>query len=383
MEPVAGQRMVIDARWVFRELSGIGRYTLELLRALGALETEREFVVLVADEERREAVLEATGLAGDERFKFVEFGYGVFSPGGQMAAGGLLRRLGAGGYHSPNYMIPLPAFPRRGRRVRCMINIHDLIPLAHPEFTPRAWKTRLYPVYRWLMREIVRRVDVVVTGSQSAKRDIIEWLKVPEERIAVIPDGVNERYVPGGEKLAAGGRKTILYVGRSDPYKNVTGLVRTLAELVRGEVDARLRIVGPPDPRYPEAGELARQLGIDERVEWAGYLDEAELVRAYQEADALALLSKYEGFGLPVLEAMACGTPVVCSRVASLPEVAGEAARLVEPEDAAGAAAALKEVLTVPAVAARMRAAGLEQAARFPWRHTAEMTLALYDGRLP
>jgi glycosyltransferase involved in cell wall biosynthesis len=88
-------------------------------------------------------------------------------------------------------------------------------------------------------------------------------------------------------------------------------------------VAARLRIVGSPDARYPEAGETARRLGVADRVEWSGYLDEAGLVKAYQEADVLALLSKYEGFGLPVLEAMACGTPVVCWNAASLPEVAG------------------------------------------------------------
>ena len=108
------------------------------------------------------------------------------------------------------------------------------------------------------------------------------------------------------------------------------------------------------------------------------YLDDAALVRAYQDADALALLSRYEGFGLPVLEAMACGTPVVCSDAASLPEVAGAAARLVAPDDVAGAAAALKEILTDPAAAARLRAAGLEQARKFSWRTTAAGVRKLY-----
>ena len=106
-------------------------------------------------------------------------------------------------------------------------------------------------------------------------------------------------------------------------------------------------------------------------------------MQAYQEADALALLSKYEGFGLPVLEAMACGTPVVCSNAASLPEVAGAAARIVAPDDVAGAAAALREILENPAEAARLRAAGLAQARRFSWRPAAEAVLRAYGELLP
>jgi glycosyltransferase involved in cell wall biosynthesis len=171
----------------------------------------------------------------------------------------------------------------------------------------------------------------------------------------------------------------VLYVGRCDPYKNLPGLVAAFAQVVRaGGVDARLRIVGSPDARYPEAGETARRLGVADRVDWAGYLDDAGLLKAYQDADVLALLSRYEGFGLPVLEAMACGTPTVCSNAASLPEVAGAAARLVAPDDVAGAAAALQDVLTNPAEAARLRAAGLAQAQKFSWRTAAESVLRAY-----
>ena len=381
MNPVQNQRIAIDARWVFRELSGIGRYTLELLRQLGGLGGAFRFLVLVRDAERRAFVEREAGLAGRANFEFAELPHGVFSPLGQLAAARLLRERGVAVYHSTNFMVPLPAFPRRKPHgVKCLCNIHDLIPLAHPEFTPKALKTRFFPIYKALMHEIARRTDAVATGSESAKRDIVRLLGVPEERIVVAPDGVDGRYVPGGEKPSArGGPKTVLYVGRSDPYKNLPGLVEAFARLVReGGVDARLRIVGSPDARYPEAGEAARRLGMAERVEWSGYLDDAGLVKAYQDADALALLSKYEGFGLPVLEAMACGTPVVCSNAASLPEVAGAAAILVAPDDFAGAAAALKKVLTDPAESARLRAAGLAQAGKFSWRAAAEAVLGLY-----
>ena len=386
MNPSQNQRIAIDARWVFRELSGIGRYTIELLRQLGETGGAFRYLVLVRDAERRAFIARAAGLEGRADFEFAELPYGPFSARGQFAAARLLREQGAAVYHSTNFMVPLPAFPRRRpHAVKCICNVHDLIPLAHPEFTPKALKTRFFPVYRALMHEIARRTDAVVTGSESAKRDILRLLGVPEARIVVAPDGVGARYVPGGGKPSAqGGPKTVLYVGRSDPYKNLTGLVEVFARLVRGGgVDARLRIVGSPDARYPEAGAAARRLGVADRVEWSGYVDDAGLVKAYQEADALALLSKYEGFGLPVLEAMACGTPVVCSNAASLPEVAGAAARIVAPDDLAGAAAALKEILTDPAEAARLRAAGRAQAEKFSWRAAAEAVLRAYGEPAP
>ena len=381
MNPVQDKRVAVDARWVFPELSGIGRYTLELLKQLGEIGGAFRFLVLARDAERRDFVAREAGLAGKANFEFAELPYGPFSARGQFAAARLLRERGVAVYHSTNFMVPLPAFPRRKpHAIRCLCNIHDLIPMVHPEFTPKALKTRFFPVYRALMHEIARRTDAVATGSESAKRDIVRLLGIPEGRIAVAPDGVAGRYGPGGDKPSArGGPKTVLYVGRSDPYKNVPGLVAAFARLVReGGVDARLRIVGPPDARYPEADETARRLGVADRVERSGYLDDAGLVQAYRDADVLALLSRYEGFGLPVLEAMACGTPVVCSHAASLPEVAGAAARLVAPDDVAGAAAALKAILTDPAEAARLRAAGLAQAKKFTWRTAAEAVLRLY-----
>ena len=383
MDPVRAKRIAVDARWVFRELSGIGRYTLELLRELGEIGGAFHFLVLVRDAERRAFIAREAGLADRANFEFAELPHGVFSPLGQFAAARLLRERMVDIYHSTNFMIPLPAFPRhRPHAIRCVCNIHDLIPLVHPEFTPRALKTRFYPVYKALMHQIARRVDTVVTGSESARRDIVRLLGIPGERIVVAPDGVAAHYGPAGEKPSArGGPKTVLYVGRSDPYKNLPGLVAVFARLVRETgMDVRLRIVGSPDARYPEAGEAARRLGVADRGGWSGYLDEAGLLKAYQEADVLALLSRYEGFGLPVLEAMACGTPVVCSDAASLPEVVGGAAWLVNPDDQAEAVAALREVLTNPAAAERLRTAGLERARQFTWQAAAAAVLRVYGG---
>lgn len=381
--------VVLDARWVERELSGIGRFTVELLRELGRQESRFRFVVLVRDEDRQAFVAREAELAGKGQFEFAVVPRGPFDPRGQWAVSRLLAEREAAIYHSTNFMIPLPAFPKgKAHSTLCVCNIHDLIPLVHPEYTPRALKTRFGFVYRRLMKEIAARADAVVTGSRSAKDDIVQWLGMPEGRVAVVPDGVREDCVPGGEKpSAAGAPKTILYVGRSDPYKNVPHLVRVFARLAKGHagaepLDVRLKIIGPRDPRYPEAQEAAEALGVASRVDWVGYVDDATLVRAYQDADVLALLSRYEGFGLPVAEAMACGTPVVCSNAASLPEVGGGAALLVDPDNADEAEAALRKVLTNGREASEMAAAGLAQAKQFRWKSVACATLQIYEAML-
>ena len=385
----AAPLVAVDARWVFRELSGIGRSTLELLREFGRLEGPFRYLVLVRDAERLESVATAADLRGKGQFDWAVVPEGPFHPRGQFRVARLLRERKAAIYHSTNFMVPLPAFRANCRHeTQCVCNIHDLIPLVHPEFTPRALKTRFSPVYRALMRAVARRVDAVITGSQSAKNDIVEWLHLPEGRVAVAVDGVNDRYEPGGPKPSASGAPfTILYVGRSDPYKNITGLVASFARLVNGSdgagpMDVRLRIAGSPDPRYPQATRLARKLGVADRVEWMGYVDDDTLLQAYREADVLALFSRYEGFGLPVAEAMACGTPVVCSDAASLPEVAGAAALLVPPDDVAAGAVALRRVLTEPGLAARMREAGIVQAKKFRWRTAAAAVVQVYESLL-
>ena len=306
------------------------------------------------------------------------------SPRGQLEAAQLLKERGAAVYHSTNFMVPLPAFPAgKPHATKCVCTIHDLIPLVHPEYTPKALKTRFGWVYRRVMRAIARRVDAVVTVSKSAKADIVAHLAIPDGRVAVAPNGVDGRYSPGSAETRGEGPKRVLYVGRSDPYKNVAGLIASFARLVKGEdgeaLDAVLEIAGPPDSRYPEAGRMARKLGVEGRVRWLGYVDDDELLAAYRGADALALFSRYEGFGLPVAEAMACGTPVVCSNAASLPEVAGDAALLVDPEDVAGGAAALRRVLTEPGLAAKMREAGLAQAKKFRWGTSAAAVLQVYE----
>ena len=372
-------KIVLDTRWIFPQISGIGLYTRELVRQFAQIDRENAYTLLFDRPAVLEREAQETGFGAAPNFSARLVPYGIFAPAGQLRLPGLLAAAAADVFHSPNYMIPFLAFPR-GRRGRtaCVVTIHDLIPLLFPHYTPRALKTRLLPLFRAIMRETGRRADAILTPSASSRADVIRELHVPESRharVVVTPEAADPRYRPA-EQSATG--RTVLFVGRRDPYKNLPALVAAFAQVRRRVPEARLRVIGPADARYPEAEQAALAAGLGDAVEWQGYVNGEDLLRAYQQAAVFALPSRYEGFGLPVLEAMACGAPVVCGNRSSLPEVAGAAALLVDPDDEAGIADALVRVLSEPALAADLRRRGLARAAQFSWEQTARLTLAAY-----
>ena len=372
----------IDARWIFPHISGIGTYTQELIRGLAQIDRQNEYVLFFDDKLRMEKIAEYIHLDRAPNFKTQLLSFGVFSPLGQIYFPKIIRTLGLDIFHSPNYMMPLAAFPRhRPGRTRCVVTIHDLIPLIFPQFTPKALKTRLYPIYKRLMVEVGARADAIVTVSETSRHDVIEHLGIPAARhedVVAVPNGVAPEYVPAEKKH--GPEKQILYVGRFDPYKNVLGLIEAFTKVrERSKMPVRLRIIGPADARYPEAPTLAQKRGLTPFIAWDGYVSDEGLVKAYQHADVSVLLSLYEGFGLTVLEAMACGTPVVCSNRSSLPEVAGSAALMVDPADSTQAADAIVRVLEDAKLASELRDKGVRQAASFTWTRTATMTLKAYE----
>lgn len=377
-------RVAIDARWIFEELSGVGTYTTALIAQLAQTDRENEYILYFNDEGLRKRTVELTGLSEAANFTPELVPYAVFSLKNQCLLPRQLRKDRIDVYHSTNYMIPLPAFPRaRPGAVRCVTTIHDVIPMVLRDHAPRSRKSRLYPVFQRLMLEIGSRADAIITVSQASRRDILRHLRIPEEsagKVHVIYNGVSPAFRPPDAVVRDATARTILYVGRSDPYKNVTTLIRAFAELLRQESapPVRLVIIGSPDPRYPEAEDLVSELGIEEHVEWTGYIPQERLPDHFQKADVLVHPSRYEGFGLQILEAMACGTPVVCSNAASLPEVADEAAILVDPDDTAGFADGMRKVLSEPGLAAELTAKGFRQAARFSWQQAAQQTLDLY-----
>ena len=377
----------IDARWIFRETSGIGVYTRELIRHLAEIDRQNQYVLFFQDAGLKETIQSETA----ENFTSHLLNFGLFSIKNQLAMPAIIKELALDVFHSTNYMIPLRAFPRNHPgRTACVINIHDLIPLIFPKATPRALKTRFLPLYRRLMKEVAARSNLIITGSNASLNDIINLLHCRPGRIVTIPDGVSARFhpakadvLPSQDPRHLRREKIILWVGRQDPYKNLTGLIEAFSMLrknYRGPLE--LRLVGPADSRYPEASQKVAALGLADAVSWVGHVPVSELVSEYQNANVFVLPSYYEGFGLPVLEAFACGTPVICSNKSSLPEICGSAAMQVDPRDITGICGAMQRVLTDSRLAGDLAERGLQQAARFNWRETAKQTMAAYEKAL-
>ena len=381
-------KIALDARWIFNEISGIGAHTRELIRHIAKEDHTNSYLLIFADRALAERTWAEAELSDKPNFRPDIVPWSVFSPHSQLLLPSRLARNNIDVYHSTNYMIPLSCFPRgRAGKIRCVATIHDLIPLLFPSATPRALKTRFYPIYRRLMLEIGARADRIIAVSEASRTDIVQNLNIPPERhdsVRVIYNGVSSIFMPPpastGLQDDPSRSRTILYVGRSDPYKNLTLLIDAFSQArSKASFPLQLKILGPPDPRYPEAGQRVKELGLEAAVSWAGYQTSIALVKAYQEADLVVLPSQYEGFGLPVVEAMACGTPMLCSDIPVLKEIGGKAAFYTPLGSIPELANGILKVLTDPPLRCEMVARGLEQARLFTWATAAKQTIALYN----
>ena len=267
-----------------------------------------------------------------------------------------------------------------------IVTVHDLTILCHPESLPRAKSARLYPVFVLAFRSSIRSASRIVVSSQTTLDHFGRIFPGAVSRAEVVYPALNplflERCDP--ERLATvrsrhrTAEHTILYVGRREPYRNLVRLIQALALLRRRGLDVHLIIAGPNDCNYPEPERAVRDLRLDSCVQSLGYVELPMLQALYQSVDALVFPSSYEGFGLPPIEAMASGTPVVCSRCSALPETVGEAAILVDPERPEDIADGIGKVLTEPAVRARLVRLGTERARLFSCDAEAGKLLSLY-----
>jgi glycosyltransferase involved in cell wall biosynthesis len=366
--------VVFDARWITPEMSGIGRYSAGLLGGLADLADPDVPIVALGGDESTVAGL----MDGAASMRFEPFAMPPHAPASQVRLPRALARLGARVFHSPYVFAP----PFGARRARLVTTVHDLIPQRYPQGLARSRKVRLAWLWRaWCARQYARS-SAIVTVSDFSRREIIKHARIAPDRVTRIHNGVSRSPLDVDGSLFRRRfnvhSRILSTVGRHDPYKNVEGLIRAFDLVAREVSDATLVIAGRLDPRYPEPRELARSLPCAERIVFTDFIDEPTRVSLLRASSVFAFPSRYEGFGLPPLEAMAEGVPVVSSDAASLPEALGDAASLVNPDDTPCFARAIIDLLADASLRAERAAAGRRRAATFTWRRCAEEHLALY-----
>src|SRR6185437_9112890 len=292
----------------------------------------------------------------------------------------MLRKVKYDVLHAPAFVIP------RGCPCPTVVTIHDLSFVLYPHHFGRAWRAYLASH----LPSTLRSASAIICVSASTKRDLLNHYKVTEGKVHVVHNGLDHSRYHSGAKLNAEWARSIgirqpylLHVGSFQERKNIPVLLRAIGKLKNAEkfVDHQVVLAGTEAPGLMGAQAIEdsiRELQLQDRVVKAGHVPDDKLAGLYAGARLLAMPSSYEGFGFPVLEAMAVGTPVITSNVSSLPEIAGDAAMLVPPGDEQALANAMTILLGDCALRARLRTQGLLQAQKFSWKRAAEETIAVY-----
>jgi glycosyltransferase involved in cell wall biosynthesis len=364
-------RIAIDVRKI--NDFGIGTYLRNLLRHLPSIDSENEFHVICY---RQDAEL-LRSLSPELHLSFVSARN--YSLSEHWSIPWKLKRLRADLFHAPHYVLPfLTPCPS-------VVTIHDVIQLLFPQYLPSRFAVHYA---RYMIGRALDRAKLVMTVSQASKRDLLGFFEVAEESILVIPNGIDPAMLRDlavdevdriKRRFQLTGR-TALFVGNIKPHKNVERLITAFSKVRKdsGFSDLTLVIVGDEISKYPSLRRAVERHRLRPYVRFFGFVPEATLVSLYRAADVFVFPSLYEGFGLPPLEAMANGTPVVTSKISSLPEVVGDAAVTVDPYNVDEIAAAIKSTLADQELRARLIERGLKRADRFSWKTAASEVHAVY-----
>ncbi|GMU65156.1 MAG: glycosyl transferase [Acidobacteriota bacterium] len=361
--------IAIDARKIGD--FGIGTYVRGLIGALARLDAAHRYLLL-AGPEGPETLRNLPG-----NFRWVDERSPGYSLRELVTLPRALRRAGADLFHAPHYVLPL------GLPCPAIVTVHDLIHLRFP-----GQRTRLELAYaRWMIGRATRIAARVLAVSEATATELVDRFDVERDRVEVIANGVDEEFrreVSEVELAAALAELDLapgylLFVGNPKPHKNLERLLEAYSRLRAARaVTPALVLAGDRDgDRSPVSGWIAAA-GLEGSVVRVGHLPAARLPALYRGAALLVQPSLWEGFGLPVAEAMAAGVPVVAADRGALPEVAGDAARLVDPDDPAAIAAAIGALLDDPVAAAELGRRGRARSAAFRWQETARRTLAVY-----
>ncbi|HEX9367513.1 MAG TPA: glycosyltransferase family 1 protein [Vicinamibacterales bacterium] len=366
-------RIAIDGRKL-RDY-GIGTYVRNLLRQLARQDVTNEYVVLCRAQDCD--TVEELG----PRFKAVIEPAAPYSIKEQFALPADLRRVGAELFHAPHYVLP-PLTP-----CRSVVTIHDCIHLRFPQYLPSKLG---YAYARAQMWTATHRAARVITVSEASKRDILRYFRVPESRIDVIYNAIDDRFwqEPPADEVARVRERYrltdpfVLYAGNIKPHKNLERLIEAFHLMRQNHPDlahVQLLIIGDEISKYAALRRAVHRHKLHKHVRFFGFVSDQTLAALYRLADAFVFPSLYEGFGLPPLEAMASGTPVITSNVSSLPEVVGDAALMIDPYEPKAIADAMHRVLTDASLRADLRARGFARARDFSWERSIKRVREIYD----
>lgn len=351
----------LDTRVATPHFPGIGRYTRNLHSAL---------LPLLSDEE----ILTAIGTTGSTvnseqaNFQLVTVDSDNFSLRQQWEIPRLLRREGATLYHSPYYLMPY----RNG--VPTVLTVYDFIGLHYPEY----FSARARLLFRFTHGLAVKSADALISISNATQRDLIHFHN-PQKPLHVTPLAPAPRFQPTDPTTVRAKfdlpESYLLYFGSNKPHKNITTLIEAIAQLPDAPP---LIIAGAWLPEHPEPKMAVERLNLAERVRFLGRVKNDDLAGLYSGATLFVFPSLFEGFGLPVIEAMACGVAVACGNTSSLPEVGGDAVAYFDAKSADSIAHTINHLLTHPDERHDLAQRGLQRSAQFSWKHTAAQTLAVY-----
>ncbi|HCC57300.1 MAG TPA: hypothetical protein DEQ47_08545 [Solibacterales bacterium] len=266
-----------------------------------------------------------------------------------------------------------------------VVSVHDVSFLEHPEYFTRGRRAQL----RWSVRRTVLNAAAIITGSSFSRERILAAYPVAEQKVHVVPDAASTTFRPlSRERAAAGMRERfgfqfpfVLSVGDLQPRKNQNGLIAAFAQLVKAQpqLPQHLVLAGKDTWFSGRVREAARESGVGDRIHFTGFVTDDDLLQLYNACDCFVFPSYYEGFGIPILEAMACGRAVACSNTSSMPEVADGAGLLFDPYRTEEIARAMRDILLDGELRGRMERLGQQRAAHFSWQRTAELTLDVYQ----
>jgi glycosyltransferase involved in cell wall biosynthesis len=366
-------RVGIDATAMPIRRTGAGNYIFNLVRSLSRVDRDNEYIVFAGSQQWRALDVDVAN------FSHVPVDLprrGMRLLWEQTALPQHVRRRRLDVLHSPHYTMPLACSSRR------VVTFHDATFFLFPELHEPLKRAFFPRVMHWTSRH----ADQVIAVSESTRRDILTACRLAADRIHTVHLAASPELVPAPQVVVDEVARRhglvpgqyVLFVGVLEPRKNVPGLVDAFARIAMDTPDLVLAIVGRRGWMYDEIFARVAAARLEARVRFVDYVPDGDLPGLYGGARVFAYPTHYEGFGLPVLEAMQCGAPVLTSNTSSLPEVAGDAAILVDPSDVGAIADALRRIVSDHELARCLSERGKRQASRFTWDQTARKTLVIY-----